>query len=99
MPKYDVQCTKCKDTHIERMSFEQYDRNVKGFNEFCESCQSETNHKIVITRPPGIEWRTDGATSVDWADPHTKYQREHFQESGDRTERKIADRNQRRRGK
>jgi len=99
MPKYDVECQKCKETHVEQMSYEQYDMNVKGFNEFCETCTKDTLHKIVLKSAPGVEWRTDGATKVDWADPHTKYQREHFQESGDRSEKKRVEQRKRRQGK
>jgi hypothetical protein len=97
LPKYDVQCQDCKNIHVKQMSFEEYDNSVKGFNELCLRCDQTTKHKIILLTPPPVEYRTDGFTKNDWADVHTKYQRDHFQESGTRTEEKAHNRKRRKR--
>ena len=86
MPKYDIKCGRCDEIREARFSFAEFDLRAKGFSELCPTCHEPTFHSFVITQVPAIEWRTDGVTTTDWADPHTKYQREHFQESGTRSE-------------
>ena len=96
MPRYNVQCQFCLDERELKLTFHEYDQLCKGFIAYCEDCESSQEHKFVIRQAPGLEWRTDGATSVDWADPFTKYQREHFAESGDRSDKKKLERDKRR---
>ena len=92
LPKYDVQCTQCHNTRVKQMSFEQYDLSAKGFQDLCLLCDQKTIHKIVLLSAASVEYRGEGFTRNDWADPLTKYQRDHFQESGTRTEEKAYQR-------
>ena len=96
LPKYDVQCTQCKSMRVKQMSFEQYDQSVKGFQDTCLMCDQKTTHNIVLLVPPSVEYRGEGFTKNDWSEPLTKYQRDHFQESGTRTEEKAAERKRKR---
>lgn len=94
MPRYDVRCALCGNLRETHMNYQDYDQ-VKAGGElllWCPQCDLTDSHEIVLRQVPGVEWRTDGAYNYDNADPVTKYQREHFSESGDRCDKKLATR-------
>lgn len=99
MPTYDVSCRTCGGEREIFLTFADYDRaRSEPLTAYCPVCGASTRHAIVIHTVAGVEWRTDGAYSYDNADQWTRYQRDHFAESGDRSEKKLAMRKRRRPG-
>lgn len=99
MPKYDVMCDQCGHNKEIFLTFAEYDRGrTAGIQAYCLTCEATTVQHVVITMAPGVEWRTDGAYGYDNADQFTRYQRDHYAESGDRSEQKLALRKRRRPG-
>lgn len=97
MPKYDVACQRCEAEKELFMTFQEYDRSRDaGVETYCTGCRETTRHLVRMRIAPGVEWRTDGAYNYDNADQWTRYQRDHFAESGDRSDKKLAMRKRRR---
>ena len=98
MPRYDIQCEMCGAIHEVRMTYAQHDSiSAKhGFVTECPTCELLRTHMFVIIQAPQVEWKTDGAYNYDNADSITKYQREHFADSGDIGEKKLIQRRKKR---
>lgn len=98
MPRYNISCMVCRAISDYQCSFDQYDaiKQQDYLETECAHCQIATPHRFVIVEAPSVEWRTDGAYSYDNADQFTRYQRQHFAESGDRSDKKLAERRRRR---
>lgn len=97
MPKYDVFCTKCNSEKEIFMTFREYDESKDtGILTYCVKCKNTTLQEIIMLVPASVEWRTDGAYNYDNADQFTRYQRDHYAESGDRSDKKLAMRKRRR---
>lgn len=90
MPRYDYRCQACGTVFEQSHRFEQRPSELP-----CPGCsRMRPVHRLFAM--PAIHYRTDGFHSYDNADPVTKYQREHFAESGDRSDKKLKTRRSRR---
>lgn len=97
MPKYDVSCIRCGSEKEIFMTFKEYDEGREhGIPTYCSACRETSQHEVFMKQIPSVEWRTDGSYSYDNADQWTRYQRDHYSESGDRSDKKLAMRKRRR---
>lgn len=90
MPRYDYACEGCGRVFELNHSFA-----TRITQHPCEGCGSvQPVHRLFSM--PAVQYRTDGFYGYDNADSVTKYQREYFSESGDRSDKKLSVRRKRR---